>query len=135
MKKVAILAFVLGLCSYGLLMAQNKVAFKPQDLAGNWELVVEAEGMVINLNLVLVMENGVLTGKMSEPYGTFSDLPVAELKVEEDILSFILSAPSPPDGLTRTWKWELKVSGNELEGIVYNSEIGISASVRGKRAS
>lgn len=116
-----------------VLVAQEKPTVKPESLVGNWELTVEAGEMVITLKLTLALENGVLSGKISDSYGTFSDVPVTDLKVENSSLSFNLTVPSPPDGLTRTWTFELQVGGEELGGIVYNNDIQVSVPVRGKR--
>jgi len=119
----------------GTLAAQEKPALNPQDLVGNWELTVEAGEMVITLKLTLAMENGTLTGKVSESYGTFAEVPVTDLKIENGTLSFILTVPSPPDGLTRPWTFELQVSGEEMGGIVYNNDIQVSVPIRGKKIS
>ncbi|HAR35616.1 MAG TPA: hypothetical protein DCR87_01675 [Acidobacteria bacterium] len=134
-KKWLILLSVLLLSSSGLILAQEKPAVKPENLAGTWELTVEAGEMVFNLNLALVLENGLLSGKVSESYGTFADVPVEDLKLENSSLSFNLTVPSPPDGLTRTWTFEFQVSGEVLEGIVYNNDIQVSVPVRGKKLS
>ncbi|MDI6849459.1 MAG: hypothetical protein QME69_06670 [Candidatus Saccharicenans sp.] len=119
----------------GLVTAQEKPAVKPEDLVGDWELTVEAGEMVITLRLTLALENGVLGGKISEAYGTFAEMPVADLKVENSSLSFNLTVPSPPDGMTRTWTFELQASGEDLSGLVYNNDIQVSVPVRGRKLS
>ncbi|MDI6697642.1 MAG: hypothetical protein QME85_01725 [Candidatus Saccharicenans sp.] len=119
----------------GLVTAQEKPAVKPEDLVGDWELTVEAGEMVITLKLTLALENGVLGGKISEAYGTFAEMPVADLKVEDCSLSFNLTVPSPPDGMTRTWTFELQASGEDLSGLVYNNDVQVSVPVRGKKLS
>ncbi|MBC7349989.1 MAG: hypothetical protein H5U05_08465 [Candidatus Aminicenantes bacterium] len=132
-QKLLVLLSVLLLSSSGLILAQEKPAVKQESLVGTWELTVEAGEMVFTLNLVLGLENGLLAGKMSESYGTFADVPVEDLKLENSNLSFNLTVPSPPDGLTRTWTFEFQVSGEVLEGIVYNNDIQVSVPVRGKK--
>ncbi|MDI6845566.1 MAG: hypothetical protein QME28_05440 [Candidatus Saccharicenans sp.] len=117
------------------LAAQDRPAVKPENLVGTWELVVDAGQMVINLNLAVALENGNLTAKISEPYGSFSDVPATEVKLENNRFSFNLTVPSPPDGATRTWTFDLEVSGEEMDGIVYNNEIQVSVPVRGKKSS
>ena len=117
----------------GVLVSQDRPAVKPESLVGSWELTVEAGEMVITLKLTLALENGALSGKISDSYGTFSDVPVTDLKVENGSLSFNLTVPSPPDGLTRTWTFELQVSGEEMGGIVYNNDIQVSVPVRGRK--
>ncbi|MCX8161220.1 MAG: hypothetical protein N3G18_09895 [Candidatus Saccharicenans sp.] len=129
---LVLLAVLMGVLS-GILVAQEKQAVKPESLVGNWELTVEAGEMVITLKLTLTLENGVLSGKVSDSYGTFSDVPVTEAKVENSVLSFNLTVPSPPDGLTRAWTFELQAGGEELGGIVYNNDIQVSVPVRGKK--
>lgn len=116
-----------------VLLAQEKPTVKPESLVGSWELTVEAGEMVITLKLALALENGALSGKISDSYGTFSEVPVTDLKIENSTLSFNLTVPSPPDGLTRTWTFELQVSGEELGGIVYNNDIQVSVPVRGRK--
>lgn len=136
MKKGKLVIFsVLLLMVSGIITAQEKPAVRLESLVGNWELKVDAGEMVISLQLTLALENDLLTGRISEAYGTFSGVPVEELRVEVDRLSFNLTVPSPPDGLTRTWIFELKVSGDEMEGIVYNNEVQISVPVRGRKSS
>lgn len=120
---------------HSFLLAQEKANIGPEALVGKWELVVEAEGMVITLLLHLSLENGLLSGKMSDQYGTFSDVPLTELKLENDILKFVLTVASPPDGLVRPWTFELKFKGEETEGAVYSSELGITVPVRGRKAA
>jgi hypothetical protein len=115
------------------LPAQEKSAVEPQQVVGNWEVVVEAEGMIIYLTLKLEMVEKALAGRMSDQYGTFTDTSVSDLKLENDTLTFGLTVPSPPDGLTRMWSWELKVDGDQLDGIVFNTELGISVPVRGRK--
>ncbi len=117
------------------LAAQDKPAVKPENLVGTWELVVDAGQMVFNLNLTIGLENGNLTVKISEPYGSFSDVPATEVKLENNRFSFNLTVPSPPDGATRTWTFELEVGGEEMDGIVYNNEIQVAVPVRGKKSS
>lgn len=134
-KKIVFLGIFLLLVVVvpGALLAQGKTGIRPEELVGKWELVVEAEGMVINLVMQLALENGTLSGRMSDQYGTFSDAPLTELKLENDKLSFILTVASPPDGLIRPWTFELKFNGEEAEGAVYSSELGITVPVRGKK--
>ncbi|MDH7492485.1 MAG: hypothetical protein QHH44_01240 [Candidatus Saccharicenans sp.] len=132
-KKWLILLSVTLLLSSGIVLAQEKQPVKAESLVGTWELTIDAGEMVITLNLALALENGLLTGKVSESYGTFAEVPVEALKLENSSLSFNLTVPSPPDGLTRSWTFELQVSGEELEGIVYNNDLQISVPVRGKK--
>ncbi|MGB9907063.1 MAG: hypothetical protein ACPLRR_06740 [Candidatus Saccharicenans sp.] len=132
-KKWLILLSVTLLLSSGIVLAQEKQPVKAESLVGTWELTIDAGEMVITLNLALALENGLLTGKVSESYGTFAEVPVEALKLENSSLSFNLTVPSPPDGLIRTWTFELQVSGEELEGLVYNNDLQISVPVRGKK--
>lgn len=132
-KKWLILLLVVLLSVPGIILAQEESAVKPENLLGTWQLTVEAGDMVFNLNLVLFLENSLLTGKVSEPYGTFADVPAEALKLENSSLSFNLTVASPPDGLTRTWTFELQVNGEELEGIVYNNDLQVSVPVRGRK--
>ncbi|MGB9835632.1 MAG: hypothetical protein ACPLRX_02695 [Candidatus Saccharicenans sp.] len=137
MKKSVVLCLsifvLLVLGSHSGLKAQTQAPVKPEALVGKWELVIEAEGMVINLVMQLNLENGTLAGKMTDQYGSFSDVPLTEVRLENDTLTFILTVASPPDGLVRPWTFELEFKEEEMEGQVYNSELGISVPVRGKK--
>ena len=128
------LFIILGLVS-GSLLAQEKSAIEPQQISGNWEVVVEAEGMIIYLTLKLEIVENELTGKMSDQAGSFADISVSDLKLENNTLTFNLTVPSPPDGLVHTWSWELNIERDELEGIVFNPELAISVPVRGRKMS
>ncbi len=132
-KLLSITLVALVMSFSGVLVAQEKPAVKPESLAGSWDLTIEAGEMVLTLRLTLVLENGALSGKISDSYGTFSDVPVTDLKIENSTLSFNLTVPSPPDGLTRTWTFEFQVNGEEIGGIVYNNDIQVSVPVRGQK--
>ncbi|MCR4397084.1 MAG: hypothetical protein NUW07_10195, partial [Candidatus Saccharicenans sp.] len=94
-KKWLILLSVTLLLSSGIVLAQEKQPVKAESLVGTWELTIDAGEMVITLNLALALENGLLTGKVSESYGTFAEVPVEALKLENSSLSFNLTVPSP----------------------------------------
>jgi hypothetical protein len=65
--------------------------------------------------------------------GIFTDLPLKNIQLEGDILTFEVSVASPPDGIERVWTGQLKVADDTVEGTISNAEIEISASVSGKR--
>ncbi|MGB9893477.1 MAG: hypothetical protein ACPLRA_03620, partial [Candidatus Saccharicenans sp.] len=114
-------------------LAQDKPSVKPEEIVGTWDILIEAEGLVINLSFKLELENNVLSGKMTDQSGTFAEVPVSDLKLEDSTLSFNLTVAAPPDGLVRTWGWEIKIEADKMEGLVYNNELAISVPVSGRK--
>ena len=102
-------------------------------ILGTWNLEVYADGQSILLSLVLVKKDGRPSGTLSEQMGIFTDLPLKNIQLEGNILTFEVSVASPPDGIERVWTGQLKVADDTVEGTISNAEIEISASVRGKR--
>jgi len=132
-KRLLWLLLILAFLSSGQLLAQEKTALKPEEIIGTWDILIEAEGLVINLTFKLELENNVLTGKMSDQYGSFADVPVTDLKLENNTLSFNLTVSAPPDGRVRTWSWEVNIEADRMEGLVYNNELNISVPISGKK--
>jgi hypothetical protein len=112
-----------------------KPVAKPDNgkVVGDWNLDVFAGGMTITLNLTLAEAEGKLAGKISEPNGMFTDVALTGIQYDGETLTYDISVPSPPDGAVKTWKTELKVGEDAVEGGISNAEAGMSATITGKR--
>jgi len=119
----------------GLAWAQQSPAPKPDNgkVVGTWNLDIFAGGMTITLNLTMEEAEGKLAGKISEPNGMFTDVALAGIEYDGEMLTYDISVPSPPDGAVKTWKTELKVGEDAVEGGISNAEAGMTASITGKR--
>lgn len=126
------LALLAGL---GLALPQQKPAPKPDrgKILGTWSLDIYAGGMTVTLTLVLEEAEGKLAGKISEANGMFTDAPLNNIEYDGESLAYDISIPSPPDGAVRTWRTELKVGEEVVEGGIANNEAGMSATINGKR--
>jgi len=119
----------------GLALPQQSPAPKPNTakVVGDWSLDIFAGGMTVTLNLTLAEAEGKLAGKISEPNGMFTDVALAGIQYDGETLTYDISVPSPPDGTVKTWKTELKVGEDAVEGGISNAEAGMSATITGKR--
>ena len=102
-------------------------------VVGDWTLDIFAGGMTVTLNLTLEVAEGKLAGKISEPNGMFTDVALTGIQYDGETLAYDISVPSPPDGAVKTWRTELKVGEDAVEGGISNAEAGMSATVTGKR--
>ncbi len=100
-------------------------------IAGTWsaEISVDTEIFVISITFRAV--DGNLEGTVSEPYGTFTDLPLAEIAFDGTVLSFHFNAPTPPDGMERTVNVKFTTVGeSSMEGVLEVPDLGVFGSVR-----
>ncbi len=126
------LCFLIGLApAFSLGQDQDYPAIS--GFLGTWDLEVYADGQSILLSLVLEKKNGRPSGILSEQMGIFTDLPLQNIKLEGDVLTFEVRVASPPDGIERVWTGQLKVKDDTVDGTISNAEIDISASVSGRR--
>ena len=112
-----------------------KPASKPDNakVAGDWALDIFAGGATITLNLTIEVAEGKLAGKISEPNGMFTDVALTGIEYDGETLTYDISVPSPHDGAVKTWRTELKVGEDTVEGGISNAEAGMSAAITGKR--
>ncbi|HYA48704.1 MAG TPA: hypothetical protein VEG35_03310, partial [Burkholderiales bacterium] len=117
--------------AFGWAPGPQQAAAKPDltKILGNWSLDVDAGGEVITLNLVLEAPQGKLAGKISEPSGMFTDAPLANIEYDGENLAYDITVASPPDGAVKTWKTQLKVGADVVEGVIANADTGMSANV------
>lgn len=115
-----------------LLSGLNQFSW-PQEISkliGDWQMVIEAEGQYFYLLISFKETEGRLEGTISEVNGFFSNVPLTNLKLEGEKLSFDFNAPTPPDGLSRLITAELKLAPDyeKMEGTLYVPDLDILAS-------
>ena len=128
-------AFVLGLSVLVLVSGLSAVSHEAGNakVIGTWDLEIYAEGQYFYLTMNLLESEGVLTGTVSEQSGFFTDSPLSEVTFDGEFLSCLASVPSPPDGMVLSWWISLKIGDDVAEGSISNADIGLSASMSGKR--
>jgi hypothetical protein len=111
-KTKPVLVLMLGICAAITLTAQ-----KPADLVGTWAGMATLEGMdePNELTLVMELEDGKLKGHMTDQYGTMSEAPLSEIKLEEGVFSFSLFATGP-DGQELEMLLKMNIDGDSMEG-------------------
>ncbi len=130
LKKIGFL--FLSLINFILLILIGPLSWAQEQskLIGDWEMAVEAEGRYYYLYVSFKETEGKLEGTISEANGFFSNLPLTNLKLEADRLTFDFTAPTPPDGLARLISADLKIAAGyeKMEGSLIISDLGVSAS-------
>jgi hypothetical protein len=137
-RMIATLGLALAvLAGLGLALSQQSPAPKPDraKVLGTWTLDIDAGEMTITLTLVLQEADGKLAGKISEANGMFTDSPLSNIEFDGENLAYDINVPSPPDGVVKVWKTELKIGADTAEGAIANADSGMTATVTGKRVS
>ena len=109
----------------GVCLTINLMAQKPSDMTGTWVGMATLEGMDEPNDLVLVLElkDGNLEGHMTDQYGTMSESPIDEAKLEDGVFSFSVGGMGPGgQGITLTFK--MNVDGDSMEGILEIPDMG-----------
>lgn len=129
-KKTGLLSLPLIIFAFLGLIKPLSWAQDQSKLIGDWQMVVEAEGQYFYLYLSFKETEGKLEGTISEASGFFTNLPLTNLKLEADRLTFDFTAPTPPDGLARLVSADLKIAADyeKMEGSLIIPDLGISAS-------
>ncbi len=107
-----------------VLTAFSLSAQKPADLVGTWEGEGTLEGEVEPnvLTLVLKLEEGKLSGHMSDQFETMIETPIEDVNLEEGTFSFSVYADM--DGNQMLIKFIMKVDGDSMEGKIEIPDIG-----------
>lgn len=128
-KKNGLLSIFLIIFIFLALIAPSAWAQAQSKLIGDWQMVVEAEGQYFYLHLSFKETEWKLEGTISEASGFFLNLPVTNLKIEADRLTFDFTAPTPPDGLARLISADLKIEPDyeKMEGFLIVSDLGLTA--------
>jgi hypothetical protein len=130
MKRRRLLSLLVAIFVFFFFMSPFSLAQEQTKLIGDWQMVVEAEGQYYYLQLSFKETEGKLEGTVSEASGFFSHLPLTNIKLEADKLTFDFTAPTPPDGLARLISADLKIAPDyeKMEGILTVPDLGITAS-------
>lgn len=91
-------------------------AQKPADLVGTWEGegTIEGEDDPNVLTLVLKLEDGELSGHMSDQYETMIETPIEDVNLEEGTFSFSVYVDLGSEQFLMTLT--MKVDGDSMEG-------------------
>lgn len=100
------------------------LAQKPADMVGTWvgTATLEGEAEPNELTLVLEMEDGKLTGHMTDQYGAFNENPIEEVLLEDGSFNFTVKTESPQGILTI--KFIMAVEGDSMAGTLEIEEMG-----------
>lgn len=136
MKLRTLYLILLGICVLSVAAASGLAGLKSADqakLAGTWELEIDAEGEYYYLTMVIEESDSILSGKISEESGFFTDVVIEEIKFDGETLTFQFDAPTPPDGEERMLVTELVFSGDTCEGTISIEDLGMTVDVSGKK--
>ncbi len=116
------LILALGLCVSLSLMAQ-----KPSDMVGTWVGDATLEGMSEpnEFTLVLELKEGELSGHMTDQYGSMSEAPISEIKLEDGVFGFSVVAIGP-SGQEVKLVLEMNVEGDSMKGTFEVPDMGMS---------
>lgn len=117
-------AFILAL---GICVSINLMAQKPADMVGTWVGSATLEGMgdPNELTLVLNLEEGKLTGHMSDQFETMLESSISEVELGEGVLMFSTYAMGP-GGENLTLIFKMKVDGDSMSGILEVPDMGVN---------
>lgn len=122
------LILILGMC-----MSLGWAVQKPADMVGNWLGLATLEGAAANeLALVLVMEEGKLTGYMTDQYGTMTDAPISEVGLEDGVFTFSAKALRS-NNMEITLVFKMKVDGDSMTGTLDVPDMGMSGAWEASR--
>ncbi len=112
----------LGLCAAVNLTAQN-----PADMVGTWVGLATLEGMEEpnEFTLVLEMKEGKLGGHLTDQYGTLSESPIEEVKLEDGTFSFSVKGMGP-GGQEITLTLKMDVEGEYMKGTLEIPDFGMN---------
>jgi len=118
------IAFILAL---GMCISLSLMAQKSADLVGTWVGPATLEGMgdPNELTLVLKLEEGKLTGHMSDQFETMLESPISEVEVGEGVFKFSTYAMGP-GGENLTLIFKMKIDGDSTSGILEVPDMGIN---------
>jgi len=101
-------------------------AQKSADLVGRWEgeAIFEGDTDANVLTLVLKLEEGKLSGHMTDIYGSMFEIPIDEVKLEESTFSFtVLATIGNGQFLV---KFTMTVDGDSMEGKLELPDVGMA---------
>ncbi len=117
------LFLILGFLSLPSLGQEKSPADK---VADTWKITIDAgEGGYYFLDMILSLVEGELRGTISESMGAFSDIPLAKILLNENVLSFEFRSVTPPDGVERLITAEYKINEDRMDGQVSLPDLGM----------
>jgi hypothetical protein len=124
MKTKIRLALILAL---GLCASVNLLAQKPSDMVGTWVGNAMLEGMAEpnEFTLVLELKEEVLSGHMTDQYGSMSEAPISDIKLGDGVFSFSVLAIGP-GGEELKLMLEMNVDGDSMEGTLEIPDMGMT---------
>ena len=116
------LILALGLCASVNLLAQ-----KPSELVGTWvgDATLEGMGEPNEFTLVLELKEGELSGHLTDQYGSMSEAPISEIKLEDGVFSFSVVAIGP-SGQELKLILKMNVDGDSMKGTLEVPDMGMS---------
>ena len=109
-----------------MLTALSLSAQKLEDMAGTWvgTATLEGEAEPNELTLVLELQEGKLTGKMTDQYGSMNETQAEDISLEQGVFRFSVTV-QVPDG-TFKLEFKMKVSGDSMEGELVVRDMGMT---------
>jgi len=133
MKPAGLIVLALFLLGPGGQAAAQSQKPNYDKIAGTWSLEVSAGSEYYYLTLELTAEEGKLGGKLSEQNGMFKDAPLLEPAFDGQTLKYSVKIPTPPDGVERLVKSEMKLVDNKLEGTLTIQDLEMTVPVTGTK--
>lgn len=127
---------LLGAAVFVLAVAAAASAQEKADaskIVGTWTIDVYAGDETYNLKLAVTETDGRLEGKISETMGAFSDIPLSDIFYDGESFRFSFVSPTPPDGMSRTVKVDLKVGVNKMDGTITVPELETTVTAKAAR--
>jgi hypothetical protein len=111
----------------GLVVSLGLLAQEPEDIVGTWVGSATLEGMgdPNELTLVLELEDGQLTGHMSDQFETMMESPISDVELGEGTFKFATYAIGPGGG-NLTLIFTMKVDGGSMSGVLEVPDMGVS---------
>jgi len=124
MKTSTRFALILAL---GLCVSVNLLAQKPSDMVGTWVGNATLEGMAEpnEFTLVLELKEGELSGHMTDQYGSMSEAPISDIKLEEGMFGFSVIAIGP-SGEELKLILKMNVDGDSMKGTFEIPDMGMN---------
>jgi hypothetical protein len=108
-----------------VVMSFSLYAQKPADLAGTWagEATLEGEADPNVLTLVLKLEDGELSGHMTDQYDSMFEAPIEDITLEKGIFSFGVFAGMGSEQILI--KFTMTLDGDAMKGKLEIPDMGM----------
>jgi hypothetical protein len=102
-------------------------------IIGDWDIEIDAGEEFYYLTMTISATDGSLAGVISEDSGYFSDVEMEEIEFDGKILSFVFTAPTPPDGTDKAIRVEFEVSNDDMTGFLSIEDLDMTVPVTATR--